>query len=366
METLKKTCLYDSHVALGARMSPFGGFVMPISYTDIIAEHNAVRGHCGMFDVSHMGEILVSGPDAPEFVGSIFTNDVSGLQPGKILYGMMLYPEGGVVDDLLVYRMSVPDTYMLVVNAANTGKDLGWILSAAEGRDVTVEDLSESYGQIALQGPESERVAAGVFGADFSGLAFYTFTETLFDGEKVIVSRTGYTGEDGFEFYSTPEATRKIWAALLAAGVPPCGLGCRDTLRFEVGLPLYGHELGPDISPLEAGLGMFVKTQGHDFIGKVAFEALKESGPERRLVGIELADKAIPRAGYPVEADGTVIGEVTTGYNSISTGKSVCMAFVRRPYSAEGTQVGIRIRKKVFPGTVCKKRFYGKKYHITK
>ena len=362
METLKKTCLYETHIALGARMSPFGGFMMPIQYSDIIQEHNAVRTHCGMFDVSHMGEIFVSGPEAGDFVNRIFTNDVSVIPPGKILYGMMLYPDGGVVDDLLVYRMPEPQTFLLVVNAANIAKDYEWICKAAEGMDVRVSDKSDEYGQIALQGPDSERIASETLGLDLGELSFYTFKETVFDGDPVIAGRSGYTGEDGFEFYASPAVIRKIWSALLEAKVVPCGLGCRDTLRFEVGLPLYGHELGPDISPLEAGLGIFVKTDKPDFIGKESVEKLKAEGLKRKLVGIELLDKAIPRAGYPVESEGKQIGEVTTGYNSISTGKSVCMAFVGLPYSEPGTPVEIRIRKKTFPGKVCKKRFYDKHY----
>lgn len=362
METLKKTCLYDRHIAAGAQMSPFGGFMMPIQYSDITSEHNAVRHSCGMFDVSHMGEIRVSGPGAEDFVNYIFTNDVTMLQPGHIQYGMMLYPEGGVVDDLLVYRMPDPGVFLLVVNASNTDKDLDWICRAADGRDVKVENLSCDYGQIALQGPDSEKVAAEVLGMDLSDLVFYTFKYAGYAGGQVIASRSGYTGEDGFEFYASPEVTCRIWDALLAAGVTPCGLGCRDTLRFEAGLPLYGHELGQDISPVEAGLGMFVKLDKPDFIGKAATARLREEGPERKLVGIELQDKAIPRAGYPVLSDGEVIGEVTTGYNSISTGRSVCMAFVRTSFSAPGTAVDVRIRKRTFPGIVCKKRFYDKKY----
>ena len=362
METLEKTCLYDSHLALGARMSPFGGFIMPIQYTDIAGEHNAVRRHCGMFDVSHMGEIFVSGRDAEAFVNHIFTNDVTGLAPGRIHYGMMLYPDGGVVDDLLVYRMPEDNTWLLVVNAANIAVDYGWICRAAAPYDAVVENKSASYGQIALQGPDSEKVARDVLGLDLSDLVFYTFRYAAYDGERIIASRSGYTGEDGFEFYASPETTVKIWNALLASGVTPCGLGCRDTLRFEAGLPLYGHELGRDISPLEAGLGMFVKTDKPEFIGKEAVEKLKAEGLKRKLVGICLEDKAIPRAGYPVEADGRQIGEVTTGYNSISTGKSVCMAFVETGYSQTGTPVEIRIRKKVFKGTVCRKRFYDNKY----
>ena len=362
MEALKKTCLYDSHVALGAQMSPFGGFVMPIQYSDIISEHNAVRTHCGMFDVSHMGEISVSGPDAGAFADHVFTNCVSAAAPGKILYGMMLYPDGGVVDDLLVYRMPEDGKFLFVVNAANTARDYEWMCGAAEKFDVTITDRSEDFGQIALQGPESERTAKSVLGLDLSDLVFYTFREARFEGERIIVSRSGYTGEDGFEFYASPQTVRKIWSALLGAGVTPCGLGCRDTLRFEAGLPLYGHELGPEISPVEAGLGMFVRTDKADFIGKEAVLKMKEEGPARKLVGIELRDRAIPRAGYPVEALGHTVGEVTTGYGPLSTGKSACMAFVETPYASAGTPVEIRIRKKAFPGTVCGKRFYEKKY----
>ena len=362
MENLKETCLYDSHLALGAQMSPFGGFIMPIQYSGIIPEHNAVRQHCGMFDVSHMGEISVSGPDAAAFLDYIFTNDVSGLEPWHARYGMMLYPDGGVVDDLLVYRLDAPGSYMLVVNASNIGKDFEWICAAAAGRDVQVKDRSGDFGQIALQGPDSEAVAAKELGMDLSSLVFYTFCETEFEGEKVVASRSGYTGEDGFEFYGSPSVIRRIWSALLAAKVTPCGLGCRDTLRFEAGLPLYGHELGPDISPLEAGLGIFVKTSKPDFIGKSAVLALKEAGLERKLVGIELQDKAVPRAGYPVEHDGAQVGTVTTGYISISTGKSVCMAFIDTAFAEKGTMVGVRIRRKLFQGTVCARRFYECRY----
>lgn len=362
MENLKKTCLYDRHVAAGALMNPFGGFMMPIQYSDIVSEHVAVRESCGMFDVSHMGEILVTGPDAGAFVNSIFTNDVSKLVPGHIQYGMMLYPEGGVVDDLLVYMMPEPDTWLLVVNAANIAKDFGWICQAAGGWNVKISDESDSFGQIALQGPDAGKTVSDVLGLDLSDLVFYTFRMVEWKGAEVLASRSGYTGEDGFEFYASPEVTVKIWDAFMEAGVTPCGLGCRDTLRFEAGLPLYGHELGQDISPLEAGLGMFVKLDKQDFIGKAATVALKEAGLKRKLVGIELADKAIPRSGYPVEADGRQVGEVTTGYHSISTGRNVCLAFVETPCSVPGTEVGIRIRKKVFPGTVCRKCFHDKKY----
>lgn len=363
-ENLLKTCLHDKHVALGALMSPFGGFDMPIQYTNITDEHNAVRHKSGMFDVSHMGEIFVSGPDAEKFVNHIFSNNVTGLADGTILYGMMLYPNGNTVDDLLVYKEFKPDHYLLVVNASNIAKDYEWICAQKEGYDVVVDNQSDSWGQIALQGPDAERVAVEVLGLkEAAALGFYTYYETEYDGTRLIVSRTGYTGEDGYEIYGSHEVIRKFWDLLLENGVVPCGLGCRDTLRFEAGLPLYGHELSDDISPLEAGLGMFAKVKDKaEFIGRDALIAQKEAGLTRKSVGIELKDKAIPRAGYPVEVGGVQVGVVTTGYRSISTDRSVCVALVDKAYTDLGTEVEIRIRKKVFPGIVTKRRFYETKY----
>lgn len=361
MENLQKTCLYDRHIAANAKMSPFGGFIMPIEYTGIINEHNAVRHAAGMFDVSHMGEIFITGIDSEKFVNHVFTNDVSALTPGKIQYGMMLYPNGGTVDDLLVYKMN-GDKWLLVVNAANIEKDYEWIKANSTGFDVSIDNDSPQWAQIALQGPEAESIAVKTLGLDVAELSFYSFKETEWQGKYLIVSRTGYTGEDGFELYSDPETIIKMWDMLAEAGVVLCGLGCRDTLRFEVGLPLYGHELSEDISPVEGGLGMFVKTDKPEFVGKEAIIRQKTEGITKKVVGIELADKAIPRAGYDVEADGKVIGNVTTGYNSISTGKSVCMALIDKQYASIGRPVEIRIRKKTFKGTVCKKRFYDKNY----
>lgn len=361
-DNLLKTCLYDKHVALGVQMSPFGGFIMPIQYSGIVEEHNAVRNKAGMFDVSHMGEIFVSGPDAERFVNHIFSNNVTGIPEGKILYGMMLYPEGTVVDDLLVYKEYEPGRYLLVVNASNIAKDYEWICAQKGGYDVEVVNASDVWGEIALQGPDAERVAVEVLGlAPAADLGFYTFYDVQ-GPERMIVSRTGYTGEDGFEIYASHDAVRVIWDRLLEAGVVPCGLGCRDTLRFEAGLPLYGHELSDEITPLEAGLGMFAKVKEKDFIGRDALVAQKEAGLARKLVGIELQDKAIPRADYPVEVDGVQVGTVTTGYRSISTDRSVCVAMVDRAYAELGTAVEIRIRKKVFPGIVTKKRFYETNY----
>ena len=363
-ENLKFTCLHDKHVALGAKMSPFAGYDMPIQYSGIADEHIAVRTKVGMFDVSHMGEIFVSGPDAEKFVNHIFTNDIRGFNPGKVLYGMMLYPDGGVVDDLLVYREFEPDHFLLVVNAANIDKDREWILDQAEGYQVDVDDMSEAWGQIALQGPEAEKVMCEVLGlGKAAGLGFYEYMESEWGGLRMIVSRTGYTGEDGFELYASPEATRDLWERLLKAGVKPCGLGCRDTLRFEAGLPLYGDELSADITPVMAGLSMFCKLDKDEFIGKDVIAKQKAEGVQRKLVGIELQDKAIPRAGYPVETeDGTEVGVVTTGYHSISLDKSICFALVDSRYAALGTPLCVRIRKKVFPGITVKKRFYQTNY----
>ena len=360
----KRTCLYDKHVALGALMSPFGGFDMPIQYSGIVDEHQAVRQACGVFDVSHMGEVLVSGADAERYVNYIFTNDVTKIADGQILYGMMCYENGGVVDDLLVYKMA-SDRYFLVINASNIDKDWAWIQQQAAGFDVKLDNQSEQYGELAVQGPQAEQVLREVLGIDGSDLTFYTFKplSPLTSHPSPLLSRTGYTGEDGFELYADAAFINDCWDKLVASGrCKPCGLGCRDTLRFEVGLPLYGDELSADITPVMAGLSMFVKLDKEAFIGKEALVKQKAEGPQKKLVGIELADKAIPRHGYAVLKDGNAIGEVTTGYHSISTDKSVCMALVDARYAALGTEVEIQIRKKTFPGTVCKKRFYEKHY----
>ena len=361
---LKTTCLHDLHVELGAKMSPFAGYDMPIQYSGIIDEHNAVRHAAGVFDVSHMGEVFVSGPDAGKFVNHIFTNDVRTLEAGGILYGMMLYPDGGTVDDLLVYREREPQHYLLVVNASNIDKDYAWMQEQSAGFDVKIDNQSDAWGQIAVQGPEAEKAVCSALGfPEAAPLTFYTFLDTVRDGKRVIVSRTGYTGEDGFEIYADPAHIRNWWNILLAAGVKPCGLGCRDTLRFEAGMPLYGDELTEAISPVMAGLGMFCKLDKPEFIGKDALVAQKEIGVARKLVGIELADKAVPRHGYPVELeDGTEVGVVTTGYHSISLEKSICFALVDTAYTALGTPLWVRVRKNAFPGAVVKKRFYQTNY----
>lgn len=362
----KRTCLYEKHVQMGALMSPFGGFIMPIQYAGIAPEHQAVRQHAGLFDVSHMGEVTVKGADAERYVQHIFTNDVSGAPDGKIFYGMMCYEDGGTVDDLLVYKMGEND-FFLVINASNIDKDWAWMKQHADGFDIDLQNMSDYYGQIAVQGPEAEEIVERVLGIPCCELKFYEAKSlpthsSAPDHAPIIVSRTGYTGEDGFEIYASHAYINECWDKLIAAGIQACGLGCRDTLRFEVGLPLYGDELSPEISPIMAGLGMFVKLDKPEFIGREALLKQKTEGTARKLVGIELQDRAIPRHGYTVLKNEQPIGEVTTGYHTLSTDKSVCMALIDSEYAKLGTEVEIQIRKKVFPGVVVKKQFYNKNY----
>ena len=361
-DEIKITCLHDKHVALGALMSPFAGYDMPIQYNGIETEHNAVRKAVGVFDVSHMGEVRITGPQAEKFVNYIFTNDIAGAEVGKVFYGMMLYPDGGTVDDLLVYKMGENDLF-LVINAANIDKDVAWINQQAANFDVKVDHQSDYYSQLAIQGPEAEKTMAAVLNIDCSDLTFYTHKEIEYDGETIIVSRTGYTGEDGFEVYASATVIMKMWDMLMAAGVQPCGLGCRDTLRFEAGLPLYGDELTAEISPIVATLGMFCKLDKEGgFIGRDACAQQKAEGSAKKLVGLELKDKAIPRHGYEVLDGDKVVGYITTGYRSISCEKSLAFALVDRAVGALGNELSVRIRKKVFPATVVKKRFYQPNY----
>lgn len=341
-------------------MAPFAGYDMPIEYEGLDAEHQAVRTRCGVFDVSHMGEIDIKGPEALEFVNHIFTNDASALADGQCAYGMMTAFDGGTVDDLLVYRRNAND-FMLVINASNTDKDISWVKSHAANYNVTVADRCADFGQLAVQGPDSEKVMKDVLGIDCSDLSFYTF-KTLPD--LTIVSRTGYTGEDGFEIYAAPGVIVDMWEKLMAAGVAPCGLGCRDTLRFEAGLPLYGDELADDITPLEAGLGMFVKLdKPGGFIGSEALAKQKAEGLKRKLVGLEIDSHATARHGFEVlDMEGATVGYITTGYNSLTLGKNIAFALVDARYGTLGTKLQVKIRRKLAPATVIKKRFYTPNY----
>lgn len=361
-----KTCLYDRHVALGAQIAPFAGYDMPIEYSGLDSEHQAVRTRVGLFDVSHMGEIVVAGPQALAFVNHIFTNDAAALHDGQVAYGMMCRPEGGTVDDLLVYRVD-EHRFFLVVNASNVAKDYEWVKLNAAGYDVEVTDRSAEYGQLAIQGPEAEAILSEFTDVDLSAMPFYTFTvvpgsET--EAVPCIISRTGYTGEDGFEIYASPAKIVELWDRLIARGVAPCGLGCRDTLRFEAGLPLYGDELAEDITPIEAGLGMFVKLDKPEgFIGSEALKAQKAQGVSRKLVGLELEGGATARHGFEVlDMDGKVIGYITTGYNSLTLGRNIAMALIDAAYAPLGTKLQVKIRRRTVGATVIKKRFYVPKY----
>lgn len=365
MDNLLKTCLYDSHVKLNAKMEAFAGYLMPIVYTGIKDEHLAVRNDVGMFDVSHMGEILVKGEDATKFVEHIFTNKVDSLHDGQVAYGMMLYPNGGIVDDLLVYKLN-SNYYFLVVNASNVAKDYAWIVENSEEFNVLIQNVSDDYQEIALQGPNAEKTMKNLFNLDLSGLKFFTFANYELNNHHFLISRTGYTGEDGFEIYGDSEAIKEIWDILLAAEVKPCGLGSRDTLRFEAALPLYGHEISAEITPLEAGLKFFVKIDTDlDFIGKEALLSQTDN-LEKRVVGIELTEKSIPREGYLVYHNDVEIGYVTTGYLSISADKPLAMALLNRPYTKKDTQVFIKVRNKLVPGFVRDKKFLEKKYNKSK
>ena len=358
----KKTCLFDRHVALGATMSPFGGFDMPIQYTSIIEEHEAVRKQCGVFDVSHMGEVLVKGKEATSFINHIFTNDVQNLAVGKVMYGMMCYDDGGTVDDTCICRLA-EEEFLMTINAANIDKDIDWIKTNATDYDVDIEHLSDYYGQLAIQGPDSEAIVNEVLGIPCQDLHFYGVKTIHKNNEEIIISRTGYTGEDGFELYGSHQFIILQWDKLMSSGrCKPCGLGCRDTLRFEVGLPLYGNELSSEISPIMAGLGMFVKLEKSVFIGREALLRQKTEGVAKCLRGIELDDNAIPRHGYNILQNGAIIGQVTTGYRLISTNKSCAVALVDTSLKL-GDRVEIQIRKKTFPGTIVKKKFYEKHYH---
>ncbi len=359
----KKTCLNDAHRELNAKMVEFGGFDMPLEYSGIVDEHNAVRNNCGVFDVSHMGEVLVSGNEATKFVDHIFTNDASALATGQIAYGMMLHENGGTVDDLLVYRVA-ESIFLLVINAANIDKDVAHIKAVATKFDVTVDNVSDDCAQLAVQGPQAEHIVTSVLGLDAGDLKFYTFKVIESKAGKILVSRTGYTGEDGFEIYAAPAIIVGMWKQLMDADVTPCGLGCRDTLRFEAGLPLYGDELADDISPVEACLSMFVKLdKPGGFIGVDAVRRQKAEGATRKLVGLELQGPAIARHGYEVATpEGEIIGAVTTGYRSITLGKSIATALVDSRYAKLDTPLAVHIRRRVAPAVVVKKRFYTPQY----
>ena len=360
---MKRTALYDKHVALGAKIVEFAGYEMPIVYSSITEEHDKVRNECGIFDVSHMGEICVKGKEATEFVDYIFTNDVKSMHDDQVLYGMMLYETGGVVDDLLVYKFH-NEHYLLVVNASNVDKDYDWVVKNNKF-DCTVSNESDNFSEVAIQGPKAESVLQKLTDFDLNEITFFTSKVIKVSGFDCLVSRTGYTGEDGFEIYGTNFDIPEIWDQLLDVGkdeILPIGLGARDTLRFEVNLPLYGHELTKDITPLEAGYSFAVKLEAADFIGKEVLVEQKKNKTTRRICGLEMIDKGIMREGYEVYHQDTRVGFITTGYKSPSTGKTVALAMIDRPYDKLGNELEVEIRNKRKKVVVIKKKFYNKNY----
>ena len=363
MDNLLKTPLYPEHVAAGGKLVDFGGWALPVQYSGILDEVDAVRKRVGLFDVSHMGEIMVEGPQALAWLEGMVTNDVSKMVDNQVIYTFLCYPDGGVVDDLLIYRYS-QDKYLLVVNAANTDKDWDW-LTSHQAPGAELKNLSPDTAQLAVQGPLAEKVLQKLTAHPLGSIGFFTFADLVqVAGAFTLVSRTGYTGEDGFEIYCRPEDAAKLWREILAAGreegILPCGLGSRDTLRFEAGLPLYGHEISQEITPLEGKLGFFVKlNKTADFIGKAALTALKEKGLGRQLVGLAMVDKGVPRAEYPVYNDqGEEVGFVTTGSYSPSLDANIANALVASAYRKVGTALWVGVRKRRLEAKVTKLPFY--------
>jgi len=362
---MKKTPLYEKHIQLKGKMIDFGGWSLPVEYTGIIPEHEAVRTKAGIFDVSHMGEITVKGEDSEKYLQMLLTNDISLLNNNQIAYTAMCYPHGGVVDDLLVYKYSNTD-YLLVVNASNTEKDYQWMKENIFG-NTEILNVSENYAQLALQGPLAETILQKLTSKNLNEIEFYYFNDNVKVGNiEALVSRTGYTGEDGFELYFAYDKAEEMWDLILEAGkdegLIPAGLGARDTLRFEASLPLYGHELNENITPLEAGLGFFVKLNKENFIGKEALARQKSEGLQRKIVGFEMIDRGIPRNNYEVYKEGEKIGYVTTGSFSPTLKKNIGLALIDSAYSKEGTEIEILIRNKNSKAKVIKKPFYSKKY----
>lgn len=363
---LKRTPLYTLHCELGARMVEFGGWQMPVQYRGVIDEHLAVRHAAGLFDVSHMGEIEVKGPDALAFLQELTTNDVSRLSNGQIQYTLMCYPDGGVVDDLTLYRFD-GEHFLLCVNAANTDKDFAWIEQALEDSNlsgVSCRNLSDEFAQLALQGPAAATILARLTDTALERIAFYHFYEGLVAGVPTIISRTGYTGEDGFELYCHPEGVATLWRNLLevgdADGLMPAGLGARDTLRLEMKYPLYGHELSPEISPLEAGLGWITRLDKPHFIGREALLRQKEHGIARRLIGLRLTEAGVPRAGYGVLHQGEEIGTITSGTLSPSLRQGIAIALVRSDVQHPGTPLEVAIRQRRVTAEIVKTPFVDK------
>lgn len=360
MSELRHTPLHEEHVGLGGKMVPFAGYEMPVQYpAGITAEHHAVRRAAGLFDVSHMGEFEVSGPGARDFVQHVSTNDVDRIEIGQAQYSTLLDDQGRMLDDLLVYRFD--DRYMLVVNASNREKDLTWISRFTDLFDVELTDRSDEIALLALQGPLAQDVLARITDHDLESIAYYRFAEGTVDGRDAIISRTGYTGEDGFELYLDAADAPAVWRRLLEVGardgILPAGLGARDSLRLEMGYALYGNDLDEKHTPLEAGLGWVVKMDKRDFVGRDALARQKEAGVERRLVGFRLLERGFPRRGYTVR---TPAGEgvVTSGVSSPTLGEGIGMAYVPADAGKQGTRIEVVIRDQAVPAEIVRPPFH--------
>ncbi|MEK3853178.1 glycine cleavage system aminomethyltransferase GcvT [Cytobacillus sp. FSL H8-0458] len=362
MSKLKRTPLFEVYKDYGAKTIDFGGWDLPVQFSSIKEEHEAVRTKAGLFDVSHMGEIEVKGTDSLKYLQKMMTNDISKLKNSGAQYTAMCYENGGTVDDLLVYKIE-DDHYLLVVNASNIEKDFNWLQDHAEG-NVELKNLSEDMAQLAIQGPLAEKVLQKLAGTNLSDIGFFKFQQDVdLNGKKALVSRTGYTGEDGFEVYCDAKDAAVLWNEILEAGkeegVRPCGLGARDTLRFEANLALYGQELSPDITPLEAGIGFAVKVNKEaDFIGKEVLKKQKENGVPRKLAGIEMIDRGIPRHGYPVYKGEELIGEVTTGTQSPTLKKNIGLVLIKKEHAEPGTELEVEIRGKRLKAEIAATPFY--------
>ncbi|MDF2038586.1 glycine cleavage system aminomethyltransferase GcvT [Cytobacillus oceanisediminis] len=362
MSQLKRTPLFEVYKDYGAKTIDFGGWDLPVQFSSIKEEHESVRTKAGLFDVSHMGEIEVKGTDSLKYLQKMMTNDISKLKNSGAQYTAMCYENGGTVDDLLVYKIE-DDHYLLVVNASNIEKDFNWLEDHAEG-NVELKNLSEDMAQLAIQGPLAEKVLQKLAGTNLSDIGFFKFQQDVdLNGKKALVSRTGYTGEDGFEVYCDAKDAAALWNEILEAGkeegVLPCGLGARDTLRFEANLALYGQELSPDITPLEAGIGFAVKVNKEaDFIGKEVLKNQKENGVPRKLAGIEMIDRGIPRHGYPVYKGEELIGEVTTGTQSPTLKKNIGLVLIKKEHAGPGTELEVEIRGKRLKAKIAATPFY--------
>jgi|TARA_Y100000310_G_scaffold270988_1_gene285206 aminomethyltransferase len=360
LNNLKQTPLTDEHLKLKAKMVPFSGWNMPVQYTNIMDEHNTVRTKAGLFDTCHMGEFNVKGANAKKFLQMMLVNDIEMLIPGKSQYSMMCYENGGIIDDLFVYMIN-EEEYMLVVNADTTDKDFEW-LTKHKFKEVELENLSRKTGKIDLQGPLSEKILQNICNHNISTLNRFRFVDAAVDGKKVIISRTGYTGEDGFEIYSDSDDTVNIWNLILENGkeekIKPIGLGARDTLRLEACYNLHGHETNEKISPVEASSGWAVRVHKTNFFGKEILIEQKKNGTKKINAAFEMIDKAIARDHYEVQKNNQEIGIVTSGTFSPTFKKSIGLAFIQKEFSSPGTEIDILIRGKAHKAKIIKKPFY--------